>query len=95
MRVNGTTTHQSSIYVFHTKVYTIINSPHVFISNPSFHRVKKIQPKVLNDFDFISRKKGSGTRAHMETFIQDHDIQPNIIMEMLSNKSIKQAVIAA
>jgi len=31
----------------------------------------------------------------METFIQDHDIQPNIIMEMLSNKSIKQAVIAA
>jgi DNA-binding transcriptional LysR family regulator len=30
----------------------------------------------------------------METFIQDHDIQPNIIMEMSSNESIKQAVIA-
>ena len=30
----------------------------------------------------------------METFIQDHDIQPNIIMEMSSNESIKQAVMA-
>ena len=30
----------------------------------------------------------------MESFIQDHDIQPNIIMEMSSNESIKQSVIA-
>jgi DNA-binding transcriptional LysR family regulator len=79
-----------------TKVYTITNHPHVFIANlgHSLTNQKKIQPEALNDFDFISRENGSGTRAHMETFIQDHDIQPNIIMEMSSNESIKQAVIA-
>ena len=79
-----------------TKVYTITNHPHVFIANLGhpLTESKKIQPEALNDFDFISREKGSGTRAHMETFIQDHDIQPNIIMEMSSNESIKQAVIA-
>jgi len=79
-----------------TKVYTIANHPHVFIANfgHSLTNLKKIEPKVLNDFDFISRERGSGTRAHMETFIQDHDIKPNIIMEMSSNESIKQAVIA-
>jgi len=79
-----------------TKVYTITNHPHVFIANfgHPLTKLKKIQPETLNEFDFISREKGSGTRAHMETFIQDHDIQPNIIMEMSSNESIKQAVIA-
>jgi len=79
-----------------TKVYAITNHPHVFIANlgHSLTNQKKIQPEALNNFDFISRENGSGTRAHMETFIQDHDIQPNIIMEMSSNESIKQAVIA-
>ena len=79
-----------------TKVYTIANHPHVFISNfgHPLTEQKKIQPAALNEFDFISREKGSGTRAHMETFIQDHGIQPNIIMEMSNNESIKQAVIA-
>ena len=79
-----------------TKVYTIANHPHVFIANKDhpLTKLKNIQPDVLKDFDFISREKGSGTRVHMETFIQDHGIQPNIIMEMSSNESIKQAVIA-
>ena len=79
-----------------TKVYTITNHPHVFIAafDHPLTGLKKVQPEALNDFDFIRREKGSGTRVHMETFIQDHDIQPNIIMEMSSNESIKQAVIA-
>jgi len=79
-----------------TKVYTITKHPHVFIANLDhpLTKLNKIRPDALNDFDFISREKGSGTRAHMESFIQDHDIQPNIIMEMSSNESIKQSVIA-
>ena len=79
-----------------TKVYTITNHPHVFIANLNhpLTKLRNIQPEVLKDFDFISREKGSGTRAHMETFINDHGIQPNIIMEMSSNESLKQAVIA-
>ena len=79
-----------------TKAYTITNHPHVFISNIDHELAlqKKIQPISLKKFDFISREKGSGTRAHMEAFMQDHDIQPNIVMEMSSNESIKQSVMA-
>ena len=79
-----------------TKIYVIANHPHVFVgsSNHSLSKLKEIDPQLLNDFDLITRESGSGTRAHMETFFQDHGIQPNIIMEMSSNGSIKQAVIA-
>ena len=79
-----------------TKIYVIANHPHVFVAsaNHSLSKLKKIEPQLLNDFDLITRESGSGTRAHMEAFFQGHDIQPNIIMEMSSNESIKQAVIA-
>jgi len=79
-----------------TKIYVIANHPHVFVAsaNHSLSKLKKIDPQSLNDFDLITRESGSGTRAHMEFFFQDNDIQPNIIMEMSSNESIKQAVIA-
>jgi len=79
-----------------TKVYVIAKHPHVFIAgaNHPLSGLKRIEPQSLNDFDLITRESGSGTRAHMETFFQGHDIQPNIIMEMSSNESIKQAVIA-
>jgi len=79
-----------------TKIFVIANHPHVFVAsaNHSLSKLKKIDPQSLNDFDLITREFGSGTRAHMEAFFQGHDIQPNIIMEMSSNESIKQAVIA-
>jgi len=79
-----------------TKIYVIANHPHVFVAgaNHSLSKIKKIEAQLLNDFDLITRESGSGTRAHMEAFFQGHDIQPNIIMEMSSNESIKQAVIA-
>ena len=79
-----------------TKIFVIANHPHVFVAgaNHSLSKLRKIDPQLLNDFDLITRESGSGTRAHMELFFQDNDIQPNIIMEMSSNESIKQAVIA-
>ena len=79
-----------------TKIFVIANHPHVFVAgaNHSLSKLRKIDPQSLNDFDLITRESGSGTRAHMELFFQDNDIQPNIIMEMSSNESIKQAVIA-
>jgi DNA-binding transcriptional LysR family regulator len=79
-----------------TKIYVIAKHPHVFVAatNHPLSKVKEIDPASLNDFDLITRESGSGTRAHMETFFEDHDIQPNIIMEMSSNESIKQSVIA-
>jgi len=79
-----------------TKVYTLADHPHVFISSPNhpLAGIKKIQPEQLSNFELITREKGSGTRAHMETFLNDHAVDPKIIMEMSSNESIKQAVIA-
>jgi DNA-binding transcriptional LysR family regulator len=79
-----------------TKIYTFANHPHVFIAsyNHPLAQKKMISPEALNNYDLITRETGSGTRAHMETYIQDHAIEPNIIMEMSSNESIKQAVIA-
>jgi DNA-binding transcriptional LysR family regulator len=43
---------------------------------------------------FIMRERGSGTRMLMEQFFQSSDLQPKIGMEMDSNETIKQAVIA-
>jgi molybdate transport repressor ModE-like protein len=43
---------------------------------------------------FITRERGSGTRMLMEQFFQSSDLQPKIGMEMDSNETIKQAVIA-
>ncbi len=43
---------------------------------------------------FIVREPGSGTRAAMEHFFRDHRIDPPIAMELESNDTIKQAVIA-
>jgi DNA-binding transcriptional LysR family regulator len=43
---------------------------------------------------FIVREQGSGTRAAMEQFFRDHALRPPVIMEMASNETIKQAVIA-
>lgn len=42
----------------------------------------------------IVREAGSGTRTAMETFFTEHGLKPRIGMEMGSNESIKQAVVA-
>jgi DNA-binding transcriptional LysR family regulator len=43
---------------------------------------------------FLSREPGSGTRAAMEEFFAEHRAAPRIAMEMDSNETIKQAVMA-
>lgn len=43
---------------------------------------------------FIIREPGSGTRAAMEIYFREQRISPPVIMEMTSNETIKQAVIA-
>ncbi len=55
---------------------------------------RRIAPKALHAEEFIVREPGSGTRAHMEQFFRDQRISPPIAMEMSSNETIKQAVIA-
>jgi DNA-binding transcriptional LysR family regulator len=55
---------------------------------------REISPKALDGEPFILREPGSGTRAAMERFFRDHHVAPSPIMEMTSNETIKQAVIA-
>ena len=43
---------------------------------------------------FIAREPGSGTRAVMDRFFADQRFEPHITMEMSSNETIKQAVMA-
>jgi LysR family transcriptional regulator, low CO2-responsive transcriptional regulator len=49
---------------------------------------------ILNDQLFVVRENGSGTRQAMERLFGEHDIHPRIVMEMPSNETIKQAVMA-
>jgi DNA-binding transcriptional LysR family regulator len=57
-------------------------------------RRREIAPKALDAERFIVREPGSGTRAAMEQFFRDERIAAAPIMEMTSNETIKQAVIA-
>lgn len=49
---------------------------------------------ILDGQDFVVRETGSGTRQSMERLFSEHGVRPNIVMEMPSNETIKQAVMA-
>jgi DNA-binding transcriptional LysR family regulator len=70
--------------------------PHVIVT-PRDHpliRVGHAPPAALGDYEFLIREPGSGTRAAMEKFFADHRLTPRVAMEMSSNETIKQAVMA-
>ena len=70
--------------------------PHSIIASP-LHPLagrRDLPVNALSSEEFIVREEGSGTRAAMEQFFHDHRIDPPRIMEMTSNETIKQAVIA-
>ncbi|HTT10105.1 MAG TPA: LysR substrate-binding domain-containing protein [Burkholderiaceae bacterium] len=70
--------------------------PHAVIAAP-VHTLagrRAIAASDLSSEEFIVREEGSGTRAAMEQFFRDRQIDPPRIMEMSSNETIKQAVIA-
>lgn len=50
--------------------------------------------EVLRDFNFVVREQGSGTRAAMERLFAQHGVELKVAMEMPSNETIKQAVMA-
>ncbi|MBL8327562.1 MAG: LysR family transcriptional regulator [Rubrivivax sp.] len=70
--------------------------PHVFLA-PAGHRLLGLEQtpaSALESQPLIAREAGSGTRALMDRFFADQRITPRIAMEMPSNESIKQAVMA-
>jgi DNA-binding transcriptional LysR family regulator len=49
---------------------------------------------IIGDQEFVAREAGSGTRQAMERLFAEHKLSPPIVMEMPSNETIKQAVMA-
>ena len=71
-------------------------NPQGFVCAPDhpLSRRKRASFELLQDYSFVVREQGSGTRAAMERLFAQHEIQLNIAMEMPSNETIKQAVMA-
>jgi DNA-binding transcriptional LysR family regulator len=61
--------------------------------HPLLH-LGRVPVQALAPYRFIVRESDSGTRAAMDRFFREHQLQPQVAMEMPSNESIKQAVIA-
>lgn len=77
-------------------VRLIGDHPHVIIA-PTAHRLARRHRLALADLGgetFLTREPGSGTRSLMEQLFGASGLRPSIGMEMGSNESIKQAVIA-
>jgi DNA-binding transcriptional LysR family regulator len=70
--------------------------PHVFVAQVGhpLARGETISPLELQAQPFILREPGSGTRAAIERFFEKARVEPRVSMEMASNETIKQAVMA-
>jgi LysR family transcriptional regulator, low CO2-responsive transcriptional regulator len=70
--------------------------PLVLIASPRHPLASKRRIKLsqLSTESFIIREEGSGTRASMERVFRDRDVPVQVSMEVSSNETIKQAVMA-
>ena len=79
-----------------TRAEAFAAHPLVLVGPPQHPLVKIGHAPVaaLEGNAFIVREHGSGTRTAMEAFFAEHRFEPRITMEMSSNETIKQAVMA-
>lgn len=70
--------------------------PLVFVAPPGHPLLAVDRPPMtaLEPYPFLVREPGSGTRRAMQDLFREHQITPRISMEMPSNETIKQAVMA-
>lgn len=70
--------------------------PHVIVAHPTHALADKrrIPLKRMAGETFLMREPGSGTRGLLERLFATHRLPLNVSMEMASNESIKQAVMA-
>jgi DNA-binding transcriptional LysR family regulator len=71
--------------------------PHVFVASTEHPLLTKVGHPTIEamlPYSFIVREPGSGTRAAMERFFEPSRMEPRITMELTSNETIKQAVMA-
>lgn len=79
-----------------TRAEAFAAHPLVFVCPPQHPLLNIGHPpaRALEAYPFIVREHGSGTRVAMEAFFTEHRIAPRISMEMSSNETLKQAVMA-
>lgn len=70
--------------------------PLVLIASPTHPLANKRRIKLgqLATESFLIREEGSGTRASMERIFREHGVPIRVSMEVSSNETIKQAVMA-
>ena len=62
--------------------------------HPLANAKRKIPLKQLSSENFVIREQGSGTRASMEHVFKEREVNYSASMEVSSNETIKQAVMA-
>jgi len=79
-----------------TRAEAFASHPFVFVAPPRHALVAQGHAPItaLHGLPMIVREQGSGTRAAFAALIAEHRIEPRITMEMSSNETIKQAVMA-
>jgi DNA-binding transcriptional LysR family regulator len=70
--------------------------PMVIVAPPGHPLLKvgHLPVAALAPYPFIVREQGSGTRSAMQQFFAEQHFMPTVAMEISSNETIKQAVIA-
>jgi DNA-binding transcriptional LysR family regulator len=70
--------------------------PHVIVAPPDhpLAGARRLGAGALADETFLVREPGSGTRTVMERFFADIGLAPRVGMEIGSNETVKQAVMA-
>jgi len=81
---------------FETVAEAFADHPLVFIAAPDHPLAvkKKIAPASIASETFLIREPGSGTRSAMERFFSEREIITPSTLEMGSNETVKQAVMA-
>lgn len=81
---------------FATVAEVFSEHPHVIVAAPEHPLAAQqhIAPEVLANEPFLIREQGSGTRGAMERFFGQRNLQLANTLELASNETIKQGVMA-
>ncbi len=79
-----------------TVAESFAQNPHVIIASPDhpLAQQRRIPIERVAAETFIVREPGSGTRLAMQQFFEERELACRVAMEMASNETIKQAVMA-
>lgn len=81
---------------FETVAKVFAEHPLVFVAAPDHPLADKrrVDPQRLAEETLLIRESGSGTRTALERFLGEHHVRAGATMELGSNETIKQAVMA-